>query len=99
MQPLAGRPYLNGIEYLTFPYEVTVPLMKDVQSQAPHASTTGSGVDNPDQQFVENFGRGSERNDTGYCNAELEKRFVAQSEIADRDKRRHLVWDIDKQLQ
>jgi hypothetical protein len=31
--------------------------------------------------------------------APLEKRFVAQSEIADRDKRRRLVWDIDKQLQ
>ena len=62
-------------------------------------NNTGSGVDDPDQQFFENYGCGSERNYTGYCNAELEKQFVAQSEIADRDKRRHLVWDIDKQLQ
>jgi peptide/nickel transport system substrate-binding protein len=62
-------------------------------------NNTGSGVDDPDQQFFENYGCGSERNYTGYCNAELEKRFVEQSEIADRDKRRHLVWDIDKQLQ
>jgi peptide/nickel transport system substrate-binding protein len=30
---------------------------------------------------------------------ELEKRFVEQSAMADREKRRHLVWDIDKQLQ
>jgi peptide/nickel transport system substrate-binding protein len=62
-------------------------------------NNTGSGVDDPDQQFFENYGCGSERNYTGYCNTELEKRFVEQSEIADRDKRRHLVWDIDKQLQ
>ena len=62
-------------------------------------NNTGSGVDDPDQQFFENYGCGSERNYTGYCNTELEKQFVAQSEIADRDKRRHLVWDIDKHLQ
>jgi peptide/nickel transport system substrate-binding protein len=62
-------------------------------------NNTGSGVDDPDQQFFENYGCGSERNYTGYCNAELEKRFIEQSEIADREKRRRLVWDIDKQLQ
>jgi peptide/nickel transport system substrate-binding protein len=62
-------------------------------------NNTGSGVDDPDQQFFENYGCGSERNYTGYCNAQLEEQFVAQSEITDRDKRRHLVWDIDKQLQ
>jgi peptide/nickel transport system substrate-binding protein len=62
-------------------------------------NNTGSGVDDPDQQLFQNYGCGSERNYTGYCNAELEKRFVAQSETADRDKRRRLVWDIDKQLQ
>jgi peptide/nickel transport system substrate-binding protein len=62
-------------------------------------NNTGSGVDDPDQQFFENYGCGSERNYTGYCNAELEKRFVVQSETADRDKRRRHVWDIDKQLQ
>jgi peptide/nickel transport system substrate-binding protein len=54
-------------------------------------NNTGSGVDDPDQQFFENYGCGSERNYTGYCNAELEKRFGEESEIADRDKRRHLV--------
>jgi peptide/nickel transport system substrate-binding protein len=62
-------------------------------------NNTGSGVDDPDQQFFENYGCGSERNYTGYCNTELEKRFVDQSETAGRDKRRRLVWDIDKQLQ
>jgi peptide/nickel transport system substrate-binding protein len=56
-------------------------------------------VDDPDQQFLENYGCGSERNYTRYCNAELETQFVQQSETADRNKRRRLVWDIDKQLQ
>ena len=62
-------------------------------------NNTGSGVDDADQQFFENYGCGSERNYTGYCNAELEKLFVKQSETADREKRRRLVWEIDKQLQ
>jgi len=62
-------------------------------------NNTGSGVDDPDQQFFENYACGSERNYTGYCNAELEKLFVEQSTMADREKRRHLVWDIDKKLQ
>jgi peptide/nickel transport system substrate-binding protein len=62
-------------------------------------NNTGCGVDDPDQQFFENYGCGSERNYTGYCNVAPEKRFVEQSEVADREKRRRLVWDIDKQLQ
>jgi len=62
-------------------------------------NNTGSGVDDPDQQFFENYGCGSERNYTGYCNPELEALFVAQSTMTDREKRRRLVWDIDKKLQ
>ena len=62
-------------------------------------NNTGSGVDDPDQQFFENYGCGSERNYTGYCNAEREKLFVEQSMLADREKRRHLVWEIDRKLQ
>ena len=60
---------------------------------------TGNAVDDPDQQFFENFACGSERNYSDYCNPELDKKFAEQSEIADPDKRRQLVWDIDKQLQ
>jgi len=62
-------------------------------------NNTGSGVDDPDQQFFENYSCGSERNYTGYCNAELEKQFIEQSTMADREKRRRLVWEIDKKLQ
>ena len=62
-------------------------------------NNTGSAVDDPDQQFFENYACGSERNYTGYCNKDLEAMFVAQSTTADQDKRKHLVWDIDKKLQ
>jgi peptide/nickel transport system substrate-binding protein len=62
-------------------------------------NNTGSAVDDPDQQFFENYGCGSERNYTGYCNKELEAMFVEQSTTTDQDKRKHLAWDIDKKLQ
>src|SRR6202047_1782528 len=62
-------------------------------------NNTGSGVDDPDQQFYENYGCGSERNYTGYCNPELEKLFEKQSTEADQEKRKRQVWDIDKKLQ
>ena len=62
-------------------------------------NNTGSGVDDPDQQFFENYGCGSARNYTGYCNPDLEKLFNQQSTIADQNERKKLVWDIDKKLQ
>ena len=43
---------------------------------------TGSAVDDPDQQFYENYACGSERNYTGYCNREL--RQADRSAIAPR---------------
>jgi peptide/nickel transport system substrate-binding protein len=48
-------------------------------------NNTGSGVDDPDQQFYENYGCGSERNYTGYCNRELETLFDQQSSEADQE--------------
>jgi peptide/nickel transport system substrate-binding protein len=59
---------------------------------------TGSGVDDPDAYFFEHYACGSERNYTNYCNPELEKLFVKQSEEADPDKRKQLVWEIDRKL-
>jgi peptide/nickel transport system substrate-binding protein len=60
---------------------------------------TGSGVDDPDQQFYENYACGSERNYTGYCNPELQILFDEQSTEAVREKRMKVVWEIDKKLQ
>jgi hypothetical protein len=44
------------------------------------ANLTGGGVDDPDQQLYENYGCGSPRNYTGYCNPELEQLFVARGQ-------------------
>ncbi len=60
---------------------------------------TGNAVDDPDQAFYENYSCGSERNVTGYCNKPLEAQFDAQSVETDINKRRQMVWDIDRQLQ
>jgi peptide/nickel transport system substrate-binding protein len=62
-------------------------------------NNTGSGVDDPDQQFFENYACGSPRNYSAYCNPEIDKKFVEQSIMTDQEKRKKLVWEIDKQLQ
>jgi peptide/nickel transport system substrate-binding protein len=62
-------------------------------------NNTGSGVDDPDQQFFENYACGSQRNYSSYCNPELDKKFVEQSQMSDQEARKKLVWEIDKQLQ
>jgi len=59
---------------------------------------TGGGVDDPDQQFYENYACGAARNYTGYCNPELEKLFDRQSTEANEGKRKNLVWEIEKKL-
>jgi peptide/nickel transport system substrate-binding protein len=60
---------------------------------------TGNAVDDPDQSFYENYSCGSERNYTNYCNKEIEKLFDQQSQETDLQKRKKLVWEIDKKLQ
>jgi peptide/nickel transport system substrate-binding protein len=60
---------------------------------------TASAIDDPDQQFSENYACGAQRNITGYCNPELEKQFVRQSMEPNREKRKKLVWEIDRKLQ
>jgi peptide/nickel transport system substrate-binding protein len=58
-----------------------------------------NGVDDPDQQFYQNYACGSDLNLTGYCNRQIEALFDKQSMEADPQKRRELVWDIDRRLQ
>jgi peptide/nickel transport system substrate-binding protein len=59
---------------------------------------TGNAVDDPDQNFYENYACGSERNFTGYCNKELDALFDKQSAETNLEARKKLVWDIDKKL-
>ena len=60
---------------------------------------TGNAVDDPDQSFYENYSCGSERNYSNYCNKDIEKLFDEQSMETDNQKRKKLVWAIDKKLQ
>jgi peptide/nickel transport system substrate-binding protein len=62
------------------------------------ANLTGSGVDDPDAYFYEHYACGSERNYTNYCNAEAEKLYEQQSREPDQEKRKKIVWEIDKIL-
>ena len=60
---------------------------------------TGSGVDDPDQQFYENYACGAQRNYTAYCNPEVEALIARQSAEVDQVKRKKIVWEIDRKLQ
>ncbi|RYE61996.1 MAG: peptide ABC transporter substrate-binding protein [Oxalobacteraceae bacterium] len=59
---------------------------------------TGVSVDDPDGNLVENYSCKSERNYTQYCNAEVDKLLSAQSREGDKEKRRKIVWEIEKLL-
>jgi len=61
-------------------------------------NTTGNGVDDPDQNYFENFSCKSERNYTGYCNPEIEKLMEKQSAMTDAAERKKVVWEIDRKL-
>ena len=62
-------------------------------------NNTGNAVDDPDQVLYENYACGSERNYTNYCNKDLQKLFDQQSMETNVEKRRKLVWEIDRKLQ
>jgi peptide/nickel transport system substrate-binding protein len=59
---------------------------------------TGSSLDDPDQNFYENYACRSLRNYSNYCNPALEKDFERQSMESDPAKRKALVWDIERKL-
>ena len=61
-------------------------------------NVTGVSVDDPDGNLVENYSCNSERNYTQYCNAEVDKLLAAQSRELDKEKRRKIVWDIERLL-
>jgi peptide/nickel transport system substrate-binding protein len=56
------------------------------------------GLDEPDQKFYETYVCGADRNYTGYCDPETDKMIDAQSMAANAEKRRALVWAIERRL-
>jgi peptide/nickel transport system substrate-binding protein len=61
-------------------------------------NVTETAVDDPDVAFYENYVCGAQRNYTGYCNPEVDKLIERQSAESDMEKRKQLVWQIEKKL-
>ena len=59
---------------------------------------TGVGVDDPDVNLYENYSCNSERNLTKYCNKEVDALIDKQSEELDVEKRKQIVWAIERKL-
>lgn len=59
---------------------------------------TGTGVDDPDVTMFEGYLCGSSRNYTNYCNKEVDRLIHAQSAELATEKRKELVWQIEKVL-
>jgi peptide/nickel transport system substrate-binding protein len=62
------------------------------------ANLTGVAIDDPDVNFYENYGCGSIRNYSGYCDEQVQKLIDQQSQELDPKKRTALVWDIQRRL-
>ena len=59
---------------------------------------TETALDDPDQMYFENYVCGADRNYTGYCDPEFDKLVDRQSAEPDIEKRRKLVWEIERKL-
>jgi peptide/nickel transport system substrate-binding protein len=60
-------------------------------------SQVGNGVDDPDQNYPENYACGS-RTYMDYCNKEIDALIAQQSAERDQDKRKKIAWEIDRKL-
>jgi peptide/nickel transport system substrate-binding protein len=61
-------------------------------------NVTETEVDDPDVAFYENYVCGAARNYTGYCNPQIDKLIDKQSAESDFQKRKKLVWEIERRL-
>ena len=61
-------------------------------------NVTETAVDDPDVAFYENYVCGAQRNYTGYCNPEVDKLIDRQSAEPNIEKRKKLVWEIERKL-
>jgi peptide/nickel transport system substrate-binding protein len=59
---------------------------------------TLNGLDDPDQTLYENYTCGAEGNLDGYCNPEVDKMIDRQSAEFDQEKRKQMVWEIERKL-
>jgi peptide/nickel transport system substrate-binding protein len=57
-----------------------------------------TGVDDPDQMFYENFYTGAARNYSGFSDTEFDKLVDQQSIETNPDKRKQIVWQLERKL-
>ena len=60
-------------------------------------SQVGNGVDDPDQNYPENYACGS-RTYMDYCNKDVDALIAQQSAEKDQEKRKKIAWEIDRKL-
>ena len=60
-------------------------------------SQVGNGVDDPDQNYFENYACGS-RTYMDYCNKDLDAMIARQSAERDPEKRKQIAWEIDRKI-
>ena len=60
-------------------------------------SQVGNGVDDPDQNYPENYACGS-RTYMDYCNKNVDALITKQSAERDQTKRKQIAWEIDRKL-
>jgi peptide/nickel transport system substrate-binding protein len=58
----------------------------------------GAGGNDPDQGFYTTYVCDAERNYMAYCNPEVDELTDRQSREADQERRKRLVWDIERRL-
>jgi peptide/nickel transport system substrate-binding protein len=68
------------------------------QDYAVALNLTGSSVDDPDATLVESYACGSEYNYSKYCNPKIDEMLRAQSAERDVEKRKKMVWEIERIL-
>ncbi len=61
-------------------------------------NTSGVGIDDPDAVLKGAYACNSEANYTKYCNRKVEALLDAQSQERDTEKRKLIVWDIERLL-
>ena len=59
---------------------------------------TGTLTDDPDAMLYENYACGGVGNYNGYCNPEIDRMIEQRSREPDQEKRKHIVWDIERRL-
>lgn len=61
-------------------------------------NTSGVGIDDPDAVLKGAYACNSEANYTKYCTPEMERLLEEQSQQADLEKRKAIVWEIERKL-